>query len=335
VHSVMLAFPESRDPVTKAVTRLIRWVAEATEGLRRRVGGILDAIGRTPMIDLSRLVGKRRVRLLAKAEFLNPGGSVKDRPAKYIVLDALRRGELGTGRRLLDATSGNMGIGYSLVCAALGIPLTLVVPGNVSPIKMDLMRYLGAELIVTDPLEGIDGAILKARELYQQNPKAYFYADQYSNPANPQAHYETTGKEILVQTRRKVTHFVAGVGTSGTLMGVGKRLRESLPGVKIVEVQPAEPLHGIEGLKRMDEAIRPAIYSEDLADERVYVSTEEAYRVARDLARLMGVPAGPSSAANVAAAMRVTSEIEEGVVVTVLPDSAQRYLHLLRNWGLI
>lgn len=303
-------------------------------GLRRRLDGVLGAIGRTPMIDLSRLVGRRGVRLLAKAEFLNPGGSVKDRPAMYIVLDAVRRGELGTGRRLLDATSGNMGIGYALVCAALGIPLTLVVPGNVSPVKLDLMRYLGAEVVVTDPLEGIDGAILKARELHEENPKAYFYADQYSNPANPRAHYETTGREILVQTRRRVTHFVAGVGTSGTLMGVGRRLRESLTDVKIIEVQPAEHLHGIEGLKRMDEAIRPAIYDQGLADERVFVSTEEAYRVARDLARLMGVPAGPSSAANVAAALRIASELDHGVVVTVLPDSAQRYLHLMKSWGL-
>lgn len=313
---------------------MMRWEEVTPSGLRRRLGGVLDAIGRTPMLDLSRLVGKRGVRLLAKAEFLNPGGSVKDRPAMYIVLDAVRRGELGTGRRLLDATSGNMGIGYALVCAALGIPLTLVVPGNVSPVKLDLMRYLGAEVVVTDPLEGIDGAILKAREMHEQNPKAYFYADQYSNPANPRAHYETTGVEILAQTRRKVTHFVAGVGTSGTLMGVGRRLRESLPSVRIVEVQPAEHLHGIEGLKRMDEAIRPSIYDQGFADERVFVSTEEAYRVARDLARLMGVPAGPSSAANVAAALRVASELDQGVVVTVLPDSAQRYLHLLKNWGL-
>jgi len=303
-------------------------------GLRRRLGGVLDAIGRTPMLDLSKMVGKRGVRLLAKAEFLNPGGSVKDRPAMYIVLDAIRRGELGQGRRLLDATSGNMGIGYALVFAALGIPLTLVVPGNVSPVKLDLLRYLGAELVVTDPLEGIDGAILKAREIYEANPKAYFYADQYSNPANPLAHYETTGREILVQTRGRVTHFVAGVGTSGTLMGVGRRLRESLRNIKIVEVQPEEHLHGIEGLKRMDEAIRPAIYDQGFADERVFVSTEEAYRMARDLARLMGVPAGPSSAANVAAALRVASELEQGVVVTVLPDSAQRYLHLLKSWGL-
>lgn len=266
---------------------------------------------------------------MAKAEFMNPGGSVKDRPALYIVMDALRSGMLTPDKRILDATSGNMGLGLALVGAALGIGVTLVVPGNVSQQKLSLLKYLGSEVIVTDPLEGIDGAIRKARELHESDPKRYFYANQYDNPSNVRAHYETTGPEIVEQTGGRVTHFVAGVGTSGTLMGAGRRLREVVRGVKLIEVQPAEPLHGIEGLKNMGNAMIPRIYDEGLADERVFVRTEDAYSTARLLARRHGLLVGPSSGANVFAALSVARELEEGFVVTVLPDGAYRYIGLL------
>ncbi|MEN3048370.1 MAG: cysteine synthase family protein [Candidatus Caldarchaeales archaeon] len=292
--------------------------------------GVLSAIGRTPMIDLTALLpGKGRVRLMAKAEFMNPGGSVKDRPALYIVMDALRGGALTPEKRILDATSGNMGLGLALVGAALGIGVTLVVPGSVSQQKLSLLKYLGSEVIVTDPLEGIDGAIRRARELCESDPKRYFYANQYDNPSNVRAHYETTGPEIVEQTGGRVTHFVAGVGTSGTLMGAGRRLREVVRSVKLIEVQPAEPLHGIEGLKNMGNAIVPKIYDEGFADERVFVRTEDAYGTARLLAKRHGLLVGPSSGANVYAALSVARELDEGVVVTVLPDGAHRYVGLL------
>ncbi|MCS7094489.1 MAG: cysteine synthase family protein [Thaumarchaeota archaeon] len=294
------------------------------------LGSVLSAIGRTPMIDLTRLLGDRRgVRLMAKAEFMNPGGSVKDRPALYIVMDALRSGALTQEKRILDATSGNMGLGLALVGASLGIGVTLVVPGSISQQKLALLRYLGSEIIVSDALEGIDGAIRKAREIYESDPKRYFYANQYDNPSNLRAHYETTGPEIIEQTLGKVTHFVAGVGTSGTLMGAGKRLKEVIRDVRLVEVQPAEPLHGIEGLKNMYNAIVPKIYDDSFADVRVFVRTEDAYNTARVLARRFGLLTGPSAGANVYAAISVAQDLEEGLVVTVLPDSASRYIGLL------
>lgn len=291
---------------------------------------MLSAIGRTPLIDLTPLLGDRgSVRLMAKAEFMNPGGSVKDRPALYIVMDALRSGELTPDKRVLDATSGNMGLGLALVGASLGIGVTLVVPGSISQHKLSMLRYLGSEVIVTDPLEGIDGAIRKAREIYESDPKKYHYANQYDNPSNLRAHYETTGPEIIEQTRGKVTHFVAGVGTSGTLMGAGRRLREVVGRVRLIEVQPAEPLHGIEGLKNMSDAIVPKIYDEGFADERVFVKTEDAYNTARFLARRFGLLIGPSAGANVHAALSVARGLKEGVVVTVLPDGVYRYIGLL------
>lgn len=290
---------------------------------------VLSAIGNTPLIDLTEILGvSSGVRVFGKAEYMNPGGSVKDRPALYIVTDALKRGLLGPRTKILDATSGNMGIGLALVAAAYGIPCKLVVPGNISIEKRRILKLLGAELVISDPLGGIDGAIRKAREIYQEDPQQYFYANQYDNPANVRAHYETTGPEILAQTDGKITHFVAGVGTSGTLMGVGKRLRKAKPGVKLIEVQPDEPLHGIEGLKYMEKAIRPAIYEPGFADELYRVKTEEAMKYARLLSRA-GILAGLSSGANVAAATRVANSLKRGVVVTMLPDGASRYIDLI------
>ncbi len=290
---------------------------------------VLSAIGNTPLIDITEVLGAPKgVRIFGKAEYMNPGGSVKDRPAYYIVTDALRKGLLEAGKKILDATSGNMGIGLALVAAAYGIPCRLVVPGNISMEKQKTLKLLGAELTISNPLEGIDGAIKKAREIYQENPEQYFYANQYDNPANIRAHYETTGPEIIAQTGGKITHFIAGVGTSGTLMGAGRRLRESKPNIKLIEVQPDDPLHGIEGLKYMEKAIRPAIYDPSFADELYRIKTEDAMNYSKLLAKA-GVLAGLSSGANVAAAKMVASSLKRGTIVTMLPDGASRYIDLL------
>lgn len=299
-------------------------------GLRGGIGhSILSAIGNTPLVDLTEIIeAPRGVKVLGKAEYMNPGGSVKDRPALYMVMDALRRGLLGQGKTILDATSGNMGIGLALVAAAYGIPCRLVVPGNISAEKQKILKLLGAELTISDPLLGIDGAIKKAREIYLEKPDKYFYANQYDNPANVRAHYETTGPEIWAQTKGRITHFVAGVGTSGTLMGVGKRLRKNKPSIRLIEVQPDEPLHGIEGLKYMEKAIRPAIYRPGFADELLRIKTEEAMKYSRLLSG-SGVLVGISSGANVAAATKVASSLKRGVIVTMLPDGASRYIDLL------
>jgi cysteine synthase B len=287
---------------------------------------LLDLIGRTPLLDLSVLTGRPAVRLYAKAEFANPGGSVKDRPALAIVRAAIAAGQLANGRRLLDATSGNTGIAYAMIGAASGFPVTLCVPSQVSPERRQILRSYGAEVILTDPLAGSDGAILAARQLAAAEPARYAYVDQYANPANWRAHYTTTGPEIHEQTAGRVSHFVAGLGTSGTLMGVGRYLRERDPAIQLVAVEPDSPLHGIEGLKHMDTAIVPPIYDPRLADQTRRIATEEAYALVRDLARRLGLRVGISSGANVAAALAVAGGLERGTVVTVLCDGGDRYL---------
>lgn len=299
-------------------------------GGQKTGSGILDAIGNTPLVKVSDTLGlSPKKHILVKLEYLNPGGSVKDRPAFFIVQEAVRSGSLSGGKKILDATSGNMGIGLSLVGAALDIGVKLVMPSNASREKQAIMRILGAEIVLTDPLEGIDGAIKTARRMVEEEPNAYYYADQYSNPANVKAHYETTGKEIIEQTAGKVTHFVAGVGTSGTLTGAGRRLREYNPSVRIVEVQPEEPLHGIEGLKHMQSSLVPAIYDPGFADDHLSISTEEAYDYAKLLVSKAGLLAGLSGGANVAAALRVAETIHEGVIVTMIPDGVIRYMDIL------
>lgn len=287
---------------------------------------LLGRIGNTPLIRLQRIwPAGGPVEVWLKAEGFNPGGSVKDRPALYIVADALERGLL-QGRRLLDATSGNTGIAYAMIGAALGIGVTLCVPANASSERHRILRAFGAEVVVTDPLEGTEGARHRAQELARQHPDRYWWADQYSNPANPRAHRETTGPEIWRQTGGRVTHFVAGVGTSGTLMGTGRYLKERNPAVKVIGVEPAEALHGLEGLKNMAAVEPPAIFDPSWLDGRLYVSTEEAYGMVRRLAREEGILAGGSGGANVVAALRVAAGLREGVVVTVLPDEGTRYL---------
>ncbi|HVT59074.1 MAG TPA: cysteine synthase family protein [Thermoanaerobaculia bacterium] len=288
---------------------------------------LLELIGNTPLIDLSQLTGRPRVRLYAKAEHANPGGSVKDRPALAMVLDAERRGLFAGGRRILDATSGNTGIAYAMIGAARHIPVTLCMPGNVSPERRKILRAYGAEVTLTDPLAGSDGAILEARRLAAEEPVRYAYLDQYGNPENWRAHYRTTGPEIWAQTGGALTHFVTGLGTSGTFMGVGRYLREVGPAVRLISVEPDSAFHGLEGMKHMASAIVPPIYDPALADAAREISTESAYAMVLRLARDAGLRVGISAGANVAAALAVAAELDgAGVVVTVLCDGADKYL---------
>ncbi len=298
------------------------------------VGGLAAHVGNTPLLPLRRLsLGlSPRTRLFAKAEWFNPGGSVKDRPALNIIQTALANGDLGNGKRLLDSTSGNMGISYATFGAALGIPVTLAIPASASPERMAILRALGAELIMTDPLEGSDGAILKARELAAEHPDLYWYANQYNNDANWQAHYRSTGPEIVAQTNEQVTHFIAGLGTSGTLMGTGRYLKEQLPHVRVIAFQPDAPFHGLEGLKHMASAIKPGIYEESVADEQVEVKTEAAHAMVKRLAREEGLFVGISSGAAAVAALQVAEQLDEGVVVTVFPDAGYKYLSDKNLW---
>ncbi|MEM4188983.1 MAG: cysteine synthase family protein [Candidatus Caldarchaeum sp.] len=287
--------------------------------------GIAELIGWTPLIRLKPFE-KPGVKIFAKCEMFNPSGSVKDRPALYIILDAVRRDRLAPGKTLLDATSGNTGVAYAMLAASMGYTVKMVAPSNISKTKLAKMRLFGAEVVLTDALEGMDGAIKKAREICETEPDKYFYADQYSNPANPQAHYQTTGPEIWSQTAGKITHFVAGVGTSGTLQGTALFLKERNPRIKVVEVQPENEFHGIEGLKYMAAALRPPIYREDVADGRYFIKTEEAVEMTRTLRLLAGVPAGVSGGAALAAALKLNDEIDEGVVVVILPDGISNHL---------
>ncbi len=296
--------------------------------------GLTSLVGNTPLLPLRRVTRglPPRVQVLAKAEWFNPGGSVKDRPALNIIRIALANGDLGGGKRLLDSTSGNMGISYATFGAALGIPITLAIPASASPERLTLLRTLGAEVMLSDGLEGSDGAILLARQMAQEKPDLYWYARQYDNPANWQAHYLSTGPEILAQTDGQVTHFVAGLGTSGTLIGTGRYLREVAPDVKIISMQPDAAFHGLEGLKYMPTAIRPGIYDASLASANLEIRTEAAHEMTRRLAREEGLFVGISSGAAAIAALEVASRLDEGVVVTVFPDAGYKYLSDKALW---
>src|SRR3954451_6345272 len=290
---------------------------------------VLDLIGRTPLIRL-RLLEKEcpGVEICAKVEGQNPGGSVKDRAAARMLAEGERSGALRPGLTILDATAGNTGIAYAMVGAARGYKVKLCVPANASPERKLLLRALGAELVLTDPLEGgTDGAIREARRLYGEDPDRYFYPDQYNNDANWRAHYDTTGPEIIEQTSGRLTHFVAGLGTSGTFVGTGRRLRKHSAAIKLISFQPNSPFHGLEGLKHMESAIVPGIYDPTLADEDLRIDTERAYRMVRRLAREMGLLAGISSGAAVAAMLDVAKQLTSGVVVTIFPDGAEKYLN--------
>jgi cysteine synthase B len=290
---------------------------------------LLDRIGNTPLIEIES--GRRgAVQVFAKAEFFNPGGSVKDRPALNMIRQGEQTGKLVPGKILLDSTSGNTGIAYAMICAAKGYRVKLCLPANASPERKEILRAYGAELVLTDAGEGSDGALRKCRAIYERDPDKYFYPDQYSNPANWQAHYATTGPEIIEQTGGRVTHFVAALGTTGTFTGVTRRLRHDLPDVQCFSVQPASPLHGLEGTKHMPTSIKPRIYDPTLADDNLWVETEDAYAVARRLAREEGLLVGISAAANVLAATRVAEQVsnkgQHGTVVTILCDGGQKYL---------
>jgi S-sulfo-L-cysteine synthase (O-acetyl-L-serine-dependent) len=290
---------------------------------------LLDRIGNTPLLRIHS-AGRAAVSVWAKAEFFNPGGSVKDRPALNMIRDGEARGQLVKGKTLLDSTSGNTGIAYAMICAAKGYPVKLCLPANASPERKQILQAFGAELVLTDPAEGSDGAFRVCQTIYDAEPGKYFYPNQYGNPANWGAHYETTGREIIEQTAGQLTHFVAALGTTGTFTGVTRRLREELPHVQCFSVQPASPLHGLEGTKHMPSSIKPDIYDPTLADGNIWVETEEAYAVARRLARTEGLLVGVSAAANVLAASRVAEKVagegRRGQVVTVLCDGGQKYL---------
>ncbi len=292
---------------------------------------VLATIGHTPLVRLMRVTADLPgIEIYGKAEFMNPGGSVKDRPALNMILDGESTGKLTHDLTILDATSGNTGIAYAMIGAARGYRVKLCLPANASLERKRILKAYGAEMLLTDPAEGSDGAIRKCREVYRADPHRYFYPDQYNNPANWMAHFETTGPEIIEQTAGRVTHFVTAMGTSGTFMGVTRRLRHDLPGVKCYSAQPASGFHGLEGLKHMATAIVPGIYDETLADGNVWLETENAYRMVRRLAREEGLLVGISSGANVDAAVQLghglVREGKSAVIVTMLCDSADKYL---------
>jgi cysteine synthase B len=298
----------------------------ALSGHPRTATSVIDLIGRTPLIRLSSFeTDLKNVELYAKAEWRNPGGSVKDRAAARMIADGERSGALTRDKIILDATSGNTGIAYAMIGAARGYRVRLCVPANVTPERKRILQAFGAEVVYTDPMQGSDGAIIRVKQMYEASPELYFYPDQYNNPGNWRAHYDTTGPEIVEQTGGRVTHFVAGLGTSGTFVGAGRKLREVNPSIKLISVQPDSPLHGLEGLKHMQTAIVPGIYDPALADEDLGVSTEDAFDVTRRLAR-QGLFVGISSGANLAGALQVARRTSDAVFAIVFPDGGEKYL---------
>jgi cysteine synthase B len=288
---------------------------------------VVDLIGRTPLIRLHRFERETPgVELYAKAEWQNPGGSVKDRAAARMIADGEASGRLRPGLTIVDATSGNTGIAYAMVGAAKGYKVKLCLPQNASPERKLILKAFGAELVLTSPLEGTDGAIREVRRMVAEHPDRYFYPDQYSNDSNWKAHFDGTGPEIIEQTGGRLTHFVAGLGTSGTFVGTGRALRRFNPAIKLLSFQPDSPFHGLEGLKHMETAIVPRIYDATLADEDLRVGTEAAHRMVRRLAREEGLLVGISSGAAMAASLELGRRIGTGVIVTVFPDGAEKYL---------
>ena len=295
----------------------------------RCLDGLFELIGNTPLVRLRKVTHDLAVgvEVWVKLENLNPGGSVKDRPARQIFRDALERGELGQGQTLIDATSGNTGVAYAMIGASLGIDVALVMPENVSPQRKSIVSAYGAEIIFSDPMEGSDGAIRLVRELVDGDEEGkYFYADQYQNDSNWQAHKATTAPEIWTQTKGRITHFVASTGTSGTVMGTGRGLKERNPDIQIIGGQPADSFHGLEGLKHMPTSIQPGIYEESELDDILWIDTDEAWDMAEELARSEGIACGYSSGANVVGALNVARELDQGVVVTIICDHADRYI---------
>jgi len=292
----------------------------------RKMESIVEAVGNTPLVRL-RTIEKETpgVKIYLKLEYANPGGSVKDRPALQMMLDAIENRTLTKDKILIDATSGNTGVAYSLFGAALGYRVALVMPSNVSKARKDISEAFGTEIIYSDPMEGSDGAIRKARELVAAEPDRYFYSDQYSNPSNPRAHYLGTGQEILDQVGDEITHFVAGLGTSGTCMGTTRRLREHSRKIECIALEPAEALHGLEGLKHMGSSIVPEIFDADVPDEILPVGTDAGWDMSDRLAAEEGLHVGNSTGANVAGVLEVAKRVEEGCVVAIACDRGDRY----------
>lgn len=293
-----------------------------------RESGLLDRVGNTPLIPLRRLSGHlpSAIQIHAKAEWHNPSGSVKDRPAASILRSALQQGQFEDGKVLLDSTSGNMGIAYATLAASIGVSVHLTLPSNASRIRQGMLRALGATLTLTDPVEGSDGARHVAADMAHKRPGLYYYADQYSNPANWRAHFETTGPELLADTGGVMTHFIAGLGTTGTVVGSGRYLRKTAPNVSVVAFQPEGPMHGLEGLKNLPSSEVPEIFDPSVPDEIIDVNTEEAYAMARRLAREEGLLVGTSSAAAAVTALELAERINSGVIVAIFADSGLKYL---------
>jgi cysteine synthase B len=310
--------------VTSPNLRLVP--AQQTEP--RKVESALDLIGNTPLLEISRITEgiPPGVKIYAKLEGFNPGGSVKDRPALRMVQEGLQSKKLRPGKMILDSTSGNTGIALALIGSVLGYPVELVVPGNVSAERKHIIDAYGAKVTYSDPLEGSDGAIRLCRKILEADPEKYFKPDQYFNPMNPQAHYENTGPEIYRQTNGSVTHFVAGIGTGGTVMGTGRYLKEVNPEVQVIAVEPDDALHGLEGLKHMASSIVPGIYHEDELDGKIPVSTEDAYSMVYRLSQEEGVLVGQSSGAAMFAALKLARKLRAGIIVTIFPDFGDKYL---------
>jgi cysteine synthase B len=292
--------------------------------------GVLQRVGNTPLLRMDR-VGRefRDVGFYGKAEWANPGGSVKDRAALNMIREGKRSGALQPGKTILDATSGNTGIAYAMLGAALGYSVKLCLPANASPERKRILSVYGAQIVETPPDEGSDGAIRRVRQIYSEEPEKYFYPDQYSNPANWQAHYQTTAPEIWHQTRGRITHFIAGLGTSGTFVGTSRRLKELNPAIQCISLQPDSAFHGLEGWKHMATALVPKIYDPSIADASLVIHTEDAYRIAKRLAREEGLLVSPSAAANLAGCMQVAASLRSGqdaFIVTVFADAAEKYL---------
>ena len=302
-----------------------------------RVTSVLDLVGNTPLVDVSALAAgiSPRVRILAKLEGFNPGGSVKDRPAIWMIRDGIASGSLTADKIILDSTSGNTGIALAMAGAALGYRVELVMPANVSAERKRIIQAYGAKVTYSDPLEGSDGAILLCRKILGEAPERFFKPDQYFNPVNPLAHYESTGPEVWRDTEGRVTHFVAGIGTGGTVMGTGRYLKERNPEVQIVAVEPDDAWHGLEGLKHMESSIVPGIYHEEKLDRKVAASTDAAYETVYRLGDTFGLVVGQSSGAAMLAAMQIAAEIDEGVIVALFCDFGDRYLstNLWAGWG--
>ena len=301
----------------------------------RRIESVVDAVGNTPLVRLRKVAAHvPSVEIYAKLEFANPGGSVKDRPALRMMLDALADGRLTSKKTLIDSTSGNTGVAYSLFGAALGVRVKLVMPWNVSKPRKDIARAFGTEILYSDPLEGSDGAIRVVQKMVEEDPETYFYPDQYANPGNPRAHYDGTGREILADVGDRITHFVAGLGTTGTMMGTTRRLKEHTRPIRCIAVEPDEPLHGLEGLKHLGSSLVPAIYDARVPDEIRACTTEDGWNMSDELAAKEGIHVGHSSGANVFVALKLAEQLERagtgGCIVVIVADRGDRYFAPLK-----